>query len=447
MNSAFQIKPSSVGSGQQGSALLTAIIFSFVVMLLMGSYLFLSSTEYRLSSRSHLFGLSFNLAEGGLDLGLDALRDGDQGEWSTGADADGNTYWSRAYTGYDLGDNLIGDIRIVILNAESQQPKIYSEGIVNGHLMGAISKQIQVQLTSGFFPFINGFNSKRGLVLSGNNVTFDSYNSSAGSYGPANVNSDITVATVSVESDALNIGNADIYGYVATGGGYPNVGPSGAITQYGSPGEVDDSRITTDYYAEFPDVSAPNLSFPIATLPTSGTIAGGEYLINSWSMSGKKSLYITGDVTIVVTGDMSMSGQAAVHLSNTGSLKIYAAGDLSLGGGGILNASQQPSQLLVFGTNTTEGGQTFKIHGNGYLAAAVYAPNAVVELKGGGSSGRVYGAVAGYDAKLTGNSHFSYDEALEDYNLGGTEYSVDSWTELSGGSLALTPLDMANYGL
>jgi hypothetical protein len=445
MKTGIQMKPSSVGASQQGSALLTAIIFSFVVMLVMGSYLYLSSTEYRLSSRSHLFGLSFNLAEGGLDLALDALRDGDRDEWSTGVDAYGNAYWSRAYTGYDLGGNLTGDVRIVILYAESQSPEIYSEGIVNGHLLGAFSKQVQVQLTSGFFPFINGFNSKTGIVLSGNNVIFDSYNSTAGSYGPANINSDVTVATVSVESDALNIGNADIYGYVATGGGYPNVGPKGAITQYGSPGMVDDSRITTDYYAEFPDVSAPALSSPLTSLPTSGTITGGEYLLNSWSMSGNKTLVIDGDVTIVATGDMSISGQAAVHVSNTGSLKIYAAGDLSLGGGGILNASQLPSQLLIFGTNPTEGAQTFKVHGNGYLAAAVYAPNAVVELKGGGSDGRVYGAVAAYGASLTGNSHFSYDEALEDYNLGGTDYSVDSWTELSGTSSALTPLDMANY--
>jgi hypothetical protein len=128
-------------------------------------------------------------------------------------------------------------------------------------------------------------------------------------------------------------------------------------------------------------------------------------------------------------------------------LKIYAAGNLDLGGNGILNASQKPGQLLIFGTNTTEGAKTLKIHGNGYLAAAVYAPNATVELKGGGSSGRVYGAVAGYDAKLTGNSHFSYDEALESYNLGGTGYGVEDWVELSGVSLSVMAIDMAAYGL
>lgn len=447
MKSELMTTSGRIANGKEGSALLTAVIFSFVVMTVMGSYMYLSLTEYRMSSRSHLFGLSFNLAEGGLDLAMDALRDGDGAEWNTGTDADGNLYWSRKYTGYDLGDNLTGTIQIVILNADSDEPSIYSEGLINGHQLGVLSKQLQAQLSSGFYPFNNGFNSKRGIVLSGNNVIFDSYNSNDGNYGPANRNSEVTVATTSVEIDALNIGNADIYGYVATGGAHPNVGPKGAITQYGSPGVVDGSRITTDYYAAFPNVTAPTLSAPMTTLPTSGTITGGEYLINSWSMSGKKNLYITGDVTIVATGDMSMSGNAAVYLSPSASLKIYAAGNLSLGGNGILNDSQRPEQLLVFGTNTTEGGQDFKIHGNGYLAAAVYAPNAVVELNGGGTSGRVYGAIAGYDSKLTGNSHFSYDEALEEYNLGDAGYTVESWAELSGVSLSVENLDMSAYGL
>ncbi len=447
MRPASQYKHTAIKSGKEGSALLTAIIFSFVVMMVMGSYLFLSSSEYRLSTRSYLFGLSFNLAEGGLDLALDALRDGDRSEWNTGTDDDGDTYWSRSYPGYDLGENLTGEIRIVIIAADSTSPEVYSEGIVHGHMLGQAQKQIRVQLASGFYPFINGFNSKEGVVLNGNNVTFDSYDSRDGNYGPGNINSEITVATISVENDALDVGNGDIYGYVATGGGYPDVGRNGSITKYGSPGVVDDSRITTDYYAEFPDVTAPALSAPLTSLPTSGTISGGEYLINSWSMTGKKSLFINGDVTIVVKGDMSMAGKAKVYLSNSASLKIYAAGNLSLGGNGILNASQKPEQLLIFGTNTTEGAKTLKIHGNGYLAAAVYAPNAIVELKGGGSFGRVYGAVAGYDAKLTGNSHFSYDEALESYNLGGTGYGVEDWVELSGVSLSVMAIDMAAYGL
>lgn len=209
-------------------------------------------------------------------------------------------------------------------------------------------------------------------------------------------------------------------------------------------GKVDKSRITTDFYASFPDVGSPSLSSPSNTIPGSGTITGGDYELSSWTVSG--NLRITGDTRIVVSGDIKLSGNVSIVIDSSATVEIYVQGDVAIAGNGILNSSQVPAQLLVFGTNTTEGGQDIKISGNGYLSGAVYAPNAVVTLNGGGNSGRVYGAVAGYDAKLTGNSHFSYDEALEGYNLGGSGYVIEEWAELSGVSLTILRMNMADYG-
>jgi len=427
---------------------LSAVIFSFLVMLVLGSYLYLSSTEYRISTRSYLFGASFNLAEGGVDLAIDALKDKDKTGWTTGVDGEGETYWARAFTGYDLGGNITGEIRVVILGAETGSPEIYAEGKAVGHLVGDVSKQLYVELSSGFTPFLNGFNSKRGVVLKGNNVTFDSYDSRLGNYSiSTNRNPEITVSTISVESDAIDIGNADIYGYVATGGGDPDVGPQGSVTSYANPGRVDEARITKDYYAEFPDVDTPVLSSPATSIPGSGTITGGDYQLDSWSMSGTQTLHITGDTRIVVKNEISMSGKSEVRIAPGASLQIFTAGDVSIAGRGILNSSQKPEDLLVFGTKRTEGGQTIKIAGNGFLSAAVYAPNARVEMKGGGSTGRVYGAVVGFESKVVGNSHFSYDKALEDFNVGGETYAVEEWVELMGYNIAGMQLEMADYGI
>ena len=433
-------------SRKRGSALLTAMIFSFVVVTLMGSYLYLSTSEYRVSTRSYLLGASFNLAEGGIDRALYSLYQNDNSGWRTGTSADGTPYWAKRFGSYGLGGNIKGYMYVVILNPTSSAPEIYSEGEAVGHVAGALSKQLYASLTSGFYPFLNGFNSKKGVVLKGNNVIFDSYDSRDGNYGLGNINSEITVSTISVLSDAIDVGNADIYGYVATGGGDPDVGPRGSITTYADPGKVDKSRITTDFYAEFPNVSAPTLSSPSTSIPSSGSILGGDYELSSWSMSGSNSLTINGDARIVVTGDISLTGRSEVTIASGATVEIYVRGDADIGGNGILNASQVPAQLLVFGTNTTEGAQSIKISGNGYLSSAVYAPNADVTLNGGGSSGRVYGAVAAYDAKLTGNSHFSYDEALEDYNLGGAGYQVEEWVELSGVGLTAMRLNMGDYG-
>lgn len=155
---------------------------------------------------------------------------------------------------------------------------------------------------------------------------------------------------------------------------------------------------------------------------------------------------ITGDTRIVISGDIKVSGNASIVIAPGVSLQIFADDDIDIGGNGIVNSTQNPEDLLIFGTDDGEGDDTFKIAGNGVLAAAVYAPNAIVSLNGGGNSGHVYGAVAAYDASLVGNAHFSYDEALDDYNLGGSGYVVEEWTELSGVSLTALRMNMADYG-
>jgi len=434
-------------SGQSGSALLTAMIFSLVVAMLSGSYLYLASSEYRVASRAYLLGASFNLAEGGIDQALHTLRENDKSGWRSGTSSGGDPYWAKTFGSYDLGGNIDGYVNVVILNPSSMAPEIYSEGEVLGHPIGALKKQVYAELSSGFYPFMNGFNSERGLVLKGNNVIFDSYDSRNGPYGFSNIGSEITVSTISVDVDAIDIGNADVYGYVATGGSAPDVGPHGSITDYANPGVTDASRITTDYYAEFPSVSEPNdLTSVSNSIPNSGSISGGDYRLSSWSMAGNDVLNINGDTRIVVEGDISLGGNAAIVVASGATLEIFVKGDASIGGNGIFNSSQQPSQLLVFGTNTTKGGQSLTISGNGFLAASVYAPNAEVALNGGGATGRVYGAIAAYEGRLVGNSHFSYDEALEDFNLGGSGYAVEKWVELSGQGLSARRLEMADYG-
>lgn len=434
-------------SSQQGSALLTAVIFSFLVMALMGSYLYLSSSEYRLSTRSFLSNASLNLAEGGIELAINRIKSGSSGGWDTGTDGEGRAYWASEFDDYDFGGNIEGVMKVVILNPASQNPEIYSEGITEGHAAGDLRKQLYANMTAGFLPFQNGFNTKDGILLKGNNVVFDSYDSRNGPYGPGNMNSNITISTTSIEVDSVDIGNADVFGYVATGKNMPDVGPKGMVTDRANPGKVDKSRITTDYYADFPNVSAPTLSSPLTTLPTNGIVLGGDYLISNWSSAGGDTLYIQGDTRIVITGDMSLSGKASIVIDPSASVEIYAAGDLSLGGNGVVNDSVKPEQLLIFGTDTTEGGKDFSISGNGVLSASVYAPNARVSLNGGGTGGHVFGAVAAFDANLNGNTHFSYDESLADYNLGTSGYVVDEWVEIAGVGSASQTLDMSKYGL
>ena len=442
----------TVRRGKEGSALMTAIIAMFVVSLLVGGYMTLASSEYRLATRSLLIGASFSLAEGGVDLAIDALNDSDTSGWNVS----GST-WTREVTGIEITAGGTGAIRVVITDATSNTPTIHSEGIVSGHPSGDVTKQLQVSLTSGFFPYKNGFDSKNGFVLKGQNVTMDSYNSANGAYSGSNRGSEIRVSTVSIETDAIDIGNANIFGYVAvgatlapgqTGSDVIDVGKNGTISSYGEAQIVQEDRILTDYYASFPNRPAPSVSSGWE-FPNSGTIttSGTYYVDGDWSLggnSGALAIAPNTDVILVVTGEFNLTGKATLTLNTDATLKLFVEGDVSVGGNGILNSSN-PENLEVIGTNTNEGEQTIKINGNGQLSATVYAPNANVELKGGGSSGRVYGAVVAYDASLVGNSHFSFDEALADVNLGGTDYEVIQWLEMTNTTYETTTMSLDGY--
>ena len=442
----------TVRHGKEGSALMTAIIAMFVVSLLVGGYMTLASSEYRLATRSLLIGASFSLAEGGVDLAIDALNDSDTSGWNVS----GST-WTREVTGIEITAGGTGAIRVVITDATSNTPTIHSEGIVSGHPSGDVTKQLQVSLTSGFFPYKNGFDSKNGFVLKGQNVTMDSYNSANGAYSGSNRGSEIRVSTVSIETDAIDIGNANIFGYVAvgatlasgqTGSDVIDVGKNGTISSYGEAQIVQEDRILTDYYASFPNRPAPSVSSGWE-FPNSGTIttSGTYYVDGDWSLggnSGALAIAPNTDVILVVTGEFNLTGKATLTLNTDATLKLFVEGDVSIAGNGILNSSN-PENLEVIGTDTNEGEQTIKINGNGQLSATVYAPNANVELKGGGSSGRVYGAVVAYDASLVGNSHFSFDEALADVNLGGTDYEVIQWLEMTNTTYETTTVALDGY--
>lgn len=441
-----------VPSGKEGSALMTAIIAMFVVSLLVGGYMTLTSSEYRLATRSLLMGASFSLAEGGVDLAIDALNDDDTSGWNVS----GST-WTREVTGLEITKGGTGSIRVVIIDATSNTPTIHSEGIISGHPSGDVTKQLQVALTNGFFPYKNGFDSKNGFVLKGQNVTMDSYSSAIGPYSNSNKGSEIRVSTVSIETDAIDIGNANIFGYVAvgatlapgqTGSDLIDVGKNGTISSYGESQIVQEDRIMTDYYASFPNRSAPSVSSGWE-FPSSGTIttSGTYYVDGDWSLGGSSGALVIAsgiEVILVVTGTFELKGNATLTLDTDATLKLFVEGDVSIGGNGILNSSN-PENLEVIGTNTNEGVQTIKINGNGQLSATVYAPNANVELKGGGSSGRVYGAVVAYDASLVGNSHFSFDEALADVNLGSTDYEVFQWLEMTNTTYETTTVALNGY--
>lgn len=422
---------------EAGSALVMAILFSSAMLLLLAGFFNLAMVELRNSTRSFMLDAGTNFGEGGVEIALDALNRNDNTGWTSGTDAGGTPYWARTLTGYNLGPGYSGSIKVVILNPASTTPSIFSEGVVVGSIGASVNRQIFVSLNRGIRPFGNGLNSEKAVDFSGAVIQIDSYNSSLGAYGIGNIESKATVSASSV-----NVDDATIHGYVLTDGASPTVGASGSITTISNPGVVDTTRIALDNYQNFPDVSAPAMTLPLMAMPSTGLLSAGEYQVASWSATGADLLVITGNVTIEITGDMTMDGNARIVLFPTARVEIYVGGDVDLSGLGILNATGRPERLLIVGTETVAGDQEIRLQGNGSLSAAIYAPNAEIELD---AAGRFFGAVVGHEVDFDGDTHFSYDESLQNLRLDTNIYEVEEWAEYLPGSAAY--LDMSGYGL
>lgn len=473
---------------QRGSALITAVIFSFIIGALAITFLKLATSEYRASVRSTLYASSLNLAESGVEMGINALNT----QSTTGST------WSKTVTNF-LDDGVYeGDVKLVVFRATSRSPVIYAEGEIKGHPNGPVKKQVRVELSSGFAPFEKGFSARNGITFSGNGVLLDSYNSKYGDYnglldarapfgygtGGYNKNSDIWVASDSLASTdgvtVIDAGNGDIYGKLAVSPGNKyTVGPNGSVTDYANPGIIDDTRISGDFYADFPVTAHPSASATFTTTVTERvkiqgnwtdvvtsksypsisedvTITGGTAATPvTYAMSeiSGGEITINGHVVLVMSGDIKLSGQSGITITSGSSLSIYTQDDVAIAGQGVANANGTPSSFNLYGTapatydrnNEEVAAQSISISGNGQLFSAVYAPTADVTLNGGGSSGEVMGGVVALTAKLTGGSSFHFDEALRDIVDGGGSYSIESWLEMTGTTTASAPLDLSSY--
>ena len=281
----------------------------------------------------------------------------------------------------------------------------------------------------------------KSVTLNNHNIVIDSYDSryntksTNGGYDPAKRQERGDVGT---NGQLITAGGAHVYGNV-----YTNQG-----TVLGA--ENVTGEIISDFYKEILSVQRPNVN-PDAVTPQSvqnsevfqakpGTPS--NYQLTSLKLSGQSVLHIKGAedrsdtfCQIVVTGDISLSGQAEIKLDPGVHVRIFVAGDADISGNGFANPNS-PLALQLYGIdrpkdsagNTISHG-ALKIAGNGGYCGAVYAPDYNIEIKGGGTSdASVFGAFVGNTVFMNGVQSIHYDEALADGGL-ITDYRIVSWFE------------------
>jgi len=351
----------------------------------------------------------------------------------------------RKFAGFDFGGNTTGSVKVYVSNTSptgSEKPTVVALSTVESPGTPVNTRMLQVTLSRRSY-FANGLVAKDSVTFSGTRVSVDSWNSdpdsdpatAAVAYGPTTRHDGGSIATLSLNNTAMVVNQASVWGYVSTGGAAPQVGINGSIRGADTPVgvQIDPARVSTDFSADLPTVTAPTDGTVIASI---GATLGTAGQTTRWRCPGlvlraNQTLTILGDVTLILTGTSSsvldVTGNASIIVPAASSLSVYAEGDIKIAGNGLSNANTRPVSVRIWGTNTGTFGQSIQVAGNGALKSVIYAPNAAISINGNGD---IMGAVVGKTITLTGNADFHYDESLATYG-DNTPFGVTRWHEIT----------------
>jgi len=225
------------------------------------------------------------------------------------------------------------------------------------------------------------------------NLLTDSYDSSAGAYAAGNIylNGDLCSNQDIVLQGNVSIGGDAMYGF-----GY-------SLTTYGS--SYDIYGVTTEQNGNvpIPDIdmvaaAASNDNLTIGLTDKGNDPFGGT----EWDfvVTGNDSLTIAGG-TYYMTSAL-VDGQAKVIV--TGPTTLYISGTAEFTGGGIINATQDPKNLVIYST-----GPTVTIKGGAAFYGAIVAPQAVVTFVGGSD---IFGTIMGRFVDLQGDTQIHVDSGV-----------------------------------
>lgn len=268
---------------QIASTLLVTLVICTILGVSMASYLMLIAQQNALSVRSQTWNLAIAYVEAGIEEGLQQLNSNHENLAVDGWTQDPANVFTRTRT---LPG---GQYTVTIFFTNANSPAIIARSTVNvgqlqaRHLpmaffaqangveqMATVGRAVRVLCHRGTL-FTKAMVARDTIDLNGNNIQTDSYDSddpmrsNNGRWDPSiPIGDKGDVASNASIINAVDVGNANIYGRVSTGpGGTVYVGPNGRIGPVGWNG--------TGIYEDADGVSwvddTSNFTFPDTTLP------------------------------------------------------------------------------------------------------------------------------------------------------------------------------------
>lgn len=448
----------------RGSVLITALIFSAIIAISLTSYIKLALNSLKLADRSFYQNAAVNLSEVGIESAVQCYNRLDDvstpaAAWPSPWVIASDNSVTRTFSTIPLGPGVSGVVKVYASSSTGAgaAPVVVSKSIVTFANGGpTLEKYMEVTLRRRSL-FVNGLVAKDGITWVGH-PTADSWNSDldndpATPPTPYSASVQLAGCTVGAVGGNITLGSGgNVYGYAKTGAAGSTSG--GSVHGLGTTTN-DTSRISNDFSANFPAVVTPTgvtlnnivsgsvpTDFPLST--HSVNTADGKYYYNFGSganisatttighaMPNKKVVMIMNNHQNVDA--IAFSGTRSLTVKTGSTLTLYTNGNVTVTGNGMLNgdtAGANPcSALIIYGTTVAPSTQEIKIGGNGQLYAALYAPNANLEMKGGGSSGMVLGSMVAKTISMNGGTDFHYDEALGKLGT-GNPFGIVKWREL-----------------
>ncbi|MBI2948407.1 MAG: hypothetical protein HYY23_12250 [Verrucomicrobia bacterium] len=421
----------------QGSTLLITLVTVGIIGLYMAAYLNLVSNQNLAITRSVHWNSAIPIAEAGIEEALTHLQFN-----PFDREANGWTVDERGYT----KERHLGEGKYVVTISTNYSPDIVSKAYVRKPLSSDYlfaPRAVKVVLTN-LAVFAKGMVAKGKITLSGN-VQTDSFDSddpnysTNGQYDPAKRRDHGDIGSNGIiENSIESSGSVKVYGRISTGPGGA-VGFSGDVS-VGSQPWVNEGNtgIQPGWSSDDMNVQFPNVELPFtggAMSPGPGTVGltnysyvltTGDWELSNLSLSGQQKVVVAGDAILLVTGDVSMSGQSYIYISTNSSFKLYVGGSTSISGQGVANGTGKAINFNYYGLPSN---QAVNFSGNSGFIGTIYAPNAEFKLSGGGSDSVDFvGASITGQVTMSGHYNFHFDESLLKGPTRG--FAIVSWNEL-----------------
>jgi len=385
-------KTVNILSNQKGMALLTTLIFVFILITFAVALLTMTSNDTKLSTLQRDSTEAFYIAEAGIEKALWYLN--------TSTDNGGNGLDWRTDAAHDLPDGYLEKdypddgstnyFQITVLNDPDDVNKIIinSKGVVSDDNKVYGSRKIEVKAKKAISPASNiAYNyaiaTEGDLTFSGNVQTFG---------GDVHANENLYI---SGEGTNISVYNGDVT-------------VSGGTNEY-SPGNENTNiqiypKIDFDYYKQLAIDNGSYYGYETSVVFTTYTELSGIHFVDG-DIEIKADLDII-DGAIFATGEIKVTGEQTINRTQSDEydnpLAIIAKGDITIGG-----------NIYVEGVIQTEG--VFTINGSiTVYNGAVIADEGV--LNGG-----------------AGGINITYDPDLLGANIPGTGVPVwakTSWREV-----------------